>query len=451
MSKGKILVIDDSPLVRKLAEVSLQEAGYEVFTADNGEDGLKIAEKEIPDLILVDFIMPKMTGSQFCILLKENEKLKDIPILLITGKGEAVGQAFIEKYGVQDYFIKPFKSEDLVEKVEIMLGKFLPEEKKEEISVELPSEEKIPEIFEAEIKLIPEEETIIPQKPFEKIKLPSAEEISTEIPEEKPIEFPFFEGIEESPVEKSEETLEKEIQPASTEKEIELSFSEDFELYEKPITEEKTEEIKEEITYIPEEIIDIEEKIEEVKISEELEEIPVIIEETQSKELPLVKEETPEAKIEGIEKIIDDKLNQFYDKINELIKYSIESSFKKFGIIKDERIILGGKTSTCDVKELIEFMSKSKLTGFLTIFGYDLTFEFLLIEGKIVYGIASSLKSEFGSRFLKDFTAEEIKKLTVQSLDILMKTKTDSFILEERDKSDTYLDTLPRYDIKEII
>ncbi|MCX7987923.1 MAG: response regulator, partial [Thermodesulfovibrio sp.] len=76
MSKGKILVIDDSPLVRKLAEVSLQEAGYEVFTADNGEDGLKIAENVNPDLILVDFIMPKMTGSQFCILLKENEKLK---------------------------------------------------------------------------------------------------------------------------------------------------------------------------------------------------------------------------------------------------------------------------------------------------------------------------------------------------------------------------------------
>lgn len=455
MSKGKILVIDDSPLVRKLAEVSLQEAGYEVFTADNGEDGLKIAEKEMPDLILVDFIMPKMTGSQFCLLLKEKEKLKDIPILLITGKGEAVGQAFIEKYGVQDYFIKPFKSEDLVERVDFMLGKILPKEKIEEIQspitekidIEQPTEEKITEIFEPELKLIPEEESFLPEKPLEKIDISPTEEITPQIPEEKTIEFPFLEETEEAPVENYEETFEKEIQPPDIQDEVQSLVPEEPELYEKPLIEEKIEEI----TYIPEEIFDIEEKIEEVKISEEAEKIPVTIEKTPSQEIPLSKEEVSESQIEVIGKIIEDKLNEFYDKINELIKYSIEINFKKFGIIKEDKVILGGKTSAGNVEELMDFISRSKLTGFLTFFSYDVIFEFLLIEGKIVYGIASSLKSKFGNKFLKDFTAEEIKELTSESLAILLKTKIDSFILEEREKSDTYLDSLPRYDIKEFI
>ncbi len=454
MSKGKILVIDDSPLVRKLAEVSLQEAGYEVFTADNGEDGLKIAEREMPDLILVDFIMPKMTGSQFCLLLKENKKMKEIPILLVTGKGEAVGQAFIEKYGVQDYFIKPFKSEDLVEKVEVMLGKFLPEEKKEEIQIpiaekidfEQPTEEKITEIFEPELKLIPEEESFLPEKPLEKIDIFPKEEITPEIPERETIEFPFLEENEEAPVENYEETFEKEIGPLEIQDEVQSLIPEETESYEKPLIEEKTEEI----TYIPEEVIDFEEKMEEVKISEEAEEIPAIIEKTPSQEIHLFKEEVPESKIEIIGKIIEDKLNEFYDKISELIKYSIEINFKKFGNIKEDKIILGGKTSTYNVEELMDFISRSKLTGFLTFLGYDAIFEFLLIEGKIVYGIASSLKSKFGNKFLKDFTAEEIKELTSQSLAILLKTKIDSFVLEEREKSDTYLDTLPRYDIKDV-
>jgi len=76
MGEGKILVVDDSPLVRKLAEISLQEAGYEVYTANNGEEGLKIAETVKPDLILVDFIMPKMTGSQLCKLIRDHKLLK---------------------------------------------------------------------------------------------------------------------------------------------------------------------------------------------------------------------------------------------------------------------------------------------------------------------------------------------------------------------------------------
>jgi DNA-binding response OmpR family regulator len=117
MERGKVVVIDDSPLVRRLAELALEEEGYKVYTAEDGEEGLKIAEEVMPSVILVDFIMPRMSGYQFCKLARESQLLQDVPIILITGKGEDVGRKFIEKFAIADYFIKPFKSETLVEKV----------------------------------------------------------------------------------------------------------------------------------------------------------------------------------------------------------------------------------------------------------------------------------------------------------------------------------------------
>lgn len=117
MNKGRVLVIDDSPIVRKMAEVALQEEGYEVFTAEDGEEGLKTTKEVMPTVILVDFIMPKLSGYQFCQAIRDDESLKNIPIILITGKGEDVGKKFLERFGVVDYFIKPFKSVDLAHKV----------------------------------------------------------------------------------------------------------------------------------------------------------------------------------------------------------------------------------------------------------------------------------------------------------------------------------------------
>lgn len=122
MAKRKVVVIDDSPTVRKLAEVVLAEEGYEVYTAEDGEEGLKIAEEVLPSVILVDFIMPRMNGYQFCKMVRSNEVLKDVPVILITAKGEDVGAKFAEKFGVVDYFIKPFQPEDLLEKVSSILG-----------------------------------------------------------------------------------------------------------------------------------------------------------------------------------------------------------------------------------------------------------------------------------------------------------------------------------------
>jgi len=121
MEKGRVVVIDDSAIVRKLAQIALEEEGYTVYTAEDGEQGYKVAEEIRPSLILVDFIMPKVSGYQVCKMVRENEAIKDTPIILITGKGDEAGRKFTEKFGVLDYFVKPFRSEALIEKVNSIL------------------------------------------------------------------------------------------------------------------------------------------------------------------------------------------------------------------------------------------------------------------------------------------------------------------------------------------
>ncbi len=117
----RILVIDDSPTVRRLSELILSQEGYSVHTAEDGERGLEVARRINPAAILVDFVMPKMNGHMFCKMLRSTETLKDIPVILISSKGEVVGQAFEEQFGIVHYFTKPFEPEELVQKLKDVL------------------------------------------------------------------------------------------------------------------------------------------------------------------------------------------------------------------------------------------------------------------------------------------------------------------------------------------
>ncbi len=117
-----ILVIDDSPTVRRLAEIVLSQEGYNVLTAGDGDDGLQIAQKEHPSLIIVDFIMPKMNGFQLCKNIRSDAALNDIPIVLITSKGKDVGKGFDEQFGIVQYLQKPFEAETLTKTVKNALA-----------------------------------------------------------------------------------------------------------------------------------------------------------------------------------------------------------------------------------------------------------------------------------------------------------------------------------------
>lgn len=118
----KILIVDDSPTVRRLVELVLAQHGYQVFSAEDGESGLGLARQHLPAVVLVDFVMPRMNGHMFCKALREDESLKDTPVILISSKSEVVGQAFEESFGIVHYFTKPFEPEDLLDKINEVLA-----------------------------------------------------------------------------------------------------------------------------------------------------------------------------------------------------------------------------------------------------------------------------------------------------------------------------------------
>src|SRR5512135_2344755 len=117
MAGEKILDIDDSPTVQRLIEMILSSQGYEVVLASDGEEGIAKARSERPEVILVDFVMPKMNGFQVCKTLKEDPDFKDTPIILVTSKGDKVGSKFVDVLGITEYFTKPFQPEELLAKI----------------------------------------------------------------------------------------------------------------------------------------------------------------------------------------------------------------------------------------------------------------------------------------------------------------------------------------------
>jgi len=123
MAGEKILNIDDSPTVQRLIEMILASQGYKVVLASDGEEGIARAKSERPDLILVDFVMPKMNGYQVCKTLKDDPGFKDTPIILVTSKGDKVGSKFVDTLGISEYFTKPFQPEELLAKIREVLDK----------------------------------------------------------------------------------------------------------------------------------------------------------------------------------------------------------------------------------------------------------------------------------------------------------------------------------------
>lgn len=133
----KVLLVDDSPTVRRLGELILSQHGYSVFTAEDGEQGLEMVEKVRPSVILVDFIMPNMNGHTFCRKVRQDEKMKDVPLILISSKGESVGESFEKEFGILYYFAKPFEPDDLIRKLEEVLKDVVIEET---VEAALPTE-----------------------------------------------------------------------------------------------------------------------------------------------------------------------------------------------------------------------------------------------------------------------------------------------------------------------
>jgi two-component system alkaline phosphatase synthesis response regulator PhoP len=122
MKKGKILVVDDEINITQILEFSIGAEGYEVLTALNGEDAVDKARRELPDLIILDVMMPKIDGYEACRILKANPLTKNIPVILLTAKGRDIDKRLGYEVGAADYIVKPFSPNKLIDRIHEVLS-----------------------------------------------------------------------------------------------------------------------------------------------------------------------------------------------------------------------------------------------------------------------------------------------------------------------------------------
>lgn len=121
---ARILIAEDEPDIRELVAFTLRFAGHEVVATNNGEEAYHKAQEMIPDLIMMDVRMPRMTGYEACRAMKQIPSLADIPVVFLSAKGQdAEIQSGLEA-GAEDYLLKPFAPDQLVERVKAILSKF---------------------------------------------------------------------------------------------------------------------------------------------------------------------------------------------------------------------------------------------------------------------------------------------------------------------------------------
>lgn len=120
--KKKILVVEDEPDIADGIEIRLDMAGYKVIKAGNGQEAVLKARNELPDLVLLDLMIPKMDGYEVCRVLRSAESTKKTPILILTALQMVgdVDKAF--EAGANDYLSKPFTNERLLAKIEKLLS-----------------------------------------------------------------------------------------------------------------------------------------------------------------------------------------------------------------------------------------------------------------------------------------------------------------------------------------
>ena len=120
MPVHKILVVDDSPTERFFVTDLLTKNGYQVITAENGEEGIAKAKAELPDLVIMDVVMPGLNGYQATRTLTRDEATKSIPVIVCTSKGQETDKIWGLRQGAMDYLVKPVNPEELLQKIAVL-------------------------------------------------------------------------------------------------------------------------------------------------------------------------------------------------------------------------------------------------------------------------------------------------------------------------------------------
>ncbi|MBI2870666.1 MAG: response regulator transcription factor [Candidatus Omnitrophica bacterium] len=120
----KILVVDDETSIREAVTYGLKTAGFNVLTAADGDDGLGMCQRELPDLVVLDLMLPKMDGLEVCRSIKRDTRTAHIPVIMLTVKSDETDKVVGLELGADDYMTKPFSPRELVARIKAVLRRY---------------------------------------------------------------------------------------------------------------------------------------------------------------------------------------------------------------------------------------------------------------------------------------------------------------------------------------
>ncbi len=124
---AKILVIEDEADIQQILDYNLREKGHKVTLAGRGEEGLRLVREKKPDLVLLDLMLPDMSGTEVCRQIKSDPQLKTTQVIILTAKGEEIDRVVGFERGADDYVVKPFSVRELLLRIQAILRRGTPE------------------------------------------------------------------------------------------------------------------------------------------------------------------------------------------------------------------------------------------------------------------------------------------------------------------------------------
>ncbi|HYO93325.1 MAG TPA: response regulator [Polyangiaceae bacterium] len=118
---ARILVIEDEPDIRQVLDYNLRSAGHEVITVEGGREGLSLAREQRPDLVLLDLMLPDVSGTEVCRAIKDDPSMRSMPVVMLTARGEEIDRVVGFELGADDYVTKPFSVRELVLRIRAVL------------------------------------------------------------------------------------------------------------------------------------------------------------------------------------------------------------------------------------------------------------------------------------------------------------------------------------------
>src|SRR5260221_6866480 len=133
---GAILIVEDEPITQKLIAVNLERAGHKVMRAANVPEAVAAIRETLPDLVLLDWVLPEATGVSFARQLRADQRTKDIPIIMLTGRSQDTDKVMGLEAGADDYITKPFSASELIAPIRAVMRRPGPLLNEEAIEIE---------------------------------------------------------------------------------------------------------------------------------------------------------------------------------------------------------------------------------------------------------------------------------------------------------------------------